>query len=131
MEEFTLERDRTAITNAPLLLGDAVIFFSPEEWALLSVAQKKLYREVMMEILENLDFIVHTRERPYECQDCGKAFLRSGALTEHRRIHTGERPYECQDCGKTFSRSSNLTVHRRSHTGERPYECQECGKPFS
>ncbi|XP_006902903.1 PREDICTED: zinc finger protein 420-like [Elephantulus edwardii] len=44
-------------TLAPFLLDDVVLFFSREEWDLLNDAQKTLYRDVVMEILGNLDFI--------------------------------------------------------------------------
>ncbi|XP_049727164.1 zinc finger protein 883-like isoform X5 [Elephas maximus indicus] len=73
----------------------------------------------------------HSGERPHECKECGKAFIRSSDLTSHKRTHSGEKPYECKECGKAFSSSSKLSKHKRTQSGEKPYECTECGKAFT
>nr|2EMV_A Chain A, Zinc finger protein 268 [Homo sapiens] len=31
-----------------------------------------------------------TREKPYECSECGKAFIRNSQLIVHQRTHSGE-----------------------------------------
>nr|XP_023647020.1 zinc finger protein 431-like isoform X1 [Paramormyrops kingsleyae]XP_023647022.1 zinc finger protein 431-like isoform X1 [Paramormyrops kingsleyae] len=72
----------------------------------------------------------HTGQRPHQCSQCGKTFIRLGHLKIHQRIHTGERPYHCSQCGKSFSQSVNLKRHQRIHAGERPYKCSQCGKTF-
>uniref|UniRef100_A0A663NFB2 C2H2-type domain-containing protein n=1 Tax=Athene cunicularia TaxID=194338 RepID=A0A663NFB2_ATHCN len=72
----------------------------------------------------------HTGEKPYKCWDCGRGFARRQSLQSHQRTHTKEKPYLCTTCGKRFSFSSNLLVHRRIHTGEKPYACTHCGKRF-
>ncbi|XP_069464366.1 GDNF-inducible zinc finger protein 1 isoform X2 [Ambystoma mexicanum] len=65
------------------------------------------------------------------CQVCGKGLSSKTALRLHERTHTGDRPYGCTQCEARFSQPSALKTHMRIHTGEKPFSCEECGARFT
>ncbi|XP_058452076.1 zinc finger protein 724-like isoform X2 [Malaya genurostris] len=69
-------------------------------------------------------------DRRHKCEICGKGFINSNHLVQHRRIHTGEKPHKCEDCGRAFAQKSHLTAHMKHHTGDFKFKCDTCGKGF-
>ncbi len=51
----------------------------------------------------------------YSCSFCKKSFKWRSHWKSHERIHTGDRPFKCEICGKTFTRSDGLQCHRAIH----------------
>ncbi|KAB0346769.1 hypothetical protein FD754_011626 [Muntiacus muntjak] len=71
-------------------------------------------------------------QRDYICEYCARAFKSSHNLAVHRMIHTGEKPLQCEICGFTCRQKASLNWHMKKHDADSFYQfsCNICGKKF-
>ena len=50
-------------------------------------------------------------ERKFHCPICEKSYKSNTGLKRHLIVHSGERPFQCQFCFKSFFRKYVLTTH--------------------
>ncbi len=61
--------------------------------------------------------LVHSQEKNFVCEFCGKRFALLQYLKEHTNTHTSAKPYVCgvAGCQERFSQTGKLSLHRRTH----------------
>lgn len=67
----------------------------------------------------------------FKCPICLYVTDNSRHIKYHSMVHSGERPHECEICKRSFARPENLNRHMLTHTGDKPYSCIVCNKSFT
>ncbi|WAR04809.1 ZNF93-like protein [Mya arenaria] len=74
---------------------------------------------------------LHSGDRPYKCEQCGKGLISSSKLQRHMLIHDEKKKHACDICGAGFTMKYKLRMHMHIHTGKKPYLCSICGAEFN
>lgn len=80
---------------------------------------------------QNKHMVVHSNERPHTCAICGFSFKMKRQLVKHYRRHLTPGSVKCPVCNKTYYSKSELNHHMPTHTGEKNFKCRECDKAFT
>ncbi|XP_063369913.1 zinc finger protein 432-like [Cydia amplana] len=82
-------------------------------------------------VLERLrdDTTVHSGDKPYSCEHCGKRFRNKSILRkhiQHTHLWTGQKTIACDFCSSTFQTKLLVIEHEKSEHGVTNFMCAEC-----
>ncbi|CAD5235682.1 unnamed protein product [Bursaphelenchus xylophilus] len=75
---------------------------------------------------------VHCKNRPFQCEQCGKSYVKKSDLSKHVASHSGLM-YSCPHCNVEFAWQKQLKHHLQTHDPDyikSPYLCHICGSTY-
>lgn len=89
-------------------------------------------------ILDHISFH-HEAEPQFECETCGKKFMRKPYLISHMKTHKilVDKNFQCEKCPEKFFYRVQLLKHQLVHmTSEEQklvklYDCKQCGRQYA
>ncbi|XP_013386957.1 uncharacterized protein LOC106156308 [Lingula anatina] len=93
------------------------------------VCHKKFH--IRHQMLEHKN-AVHTKERKFQCNECGKLLKTRLTLYAHKKQFHGAitKVFACQTCGKIFRQKGNLMKHMLMHDPKKHFNCNYCQASF-
>ena len=79
---------------------------------------------------ERIGDVEEINELKHHCQECSKSFKQLCQLKAHMVVHTGEKNFKCDDCGRRFGTRAILFNHRGVHNPI-ICDIAGCGRKFS
>ena len=82
-------------------------------------SSKNIQSDLNESALENTNTYVFSCNYP----GCDKVFMTAFSSKRHKLVHTKERPFACEVCGKRFGLVQHLKEHTFRHSKVKPYIC--------
>mmetsp|Transcript_11409 Transcript_11409/g.15983 ORF Transcript_11409/g.15983 Transcript_11409/m.15983 type:complete len:364 (-) Transcript_11409:281-1372(-) len=101
------------------------LVFSPSYDGFRTISQEVVLSEHYTIVTKHPISGVGRVRQEYRCRFCLKCFPGRSNVVAHIRVHTGEKPFQCDECGRRFSQKSNLKRHIKSHLRKEKKETKE------